>query len=445
MRYRGLFAHSAPVIVSISLVTLAAAADLYNDAEARSSALGGEEVAAGESVLAAMNSNPAALSSLDRPAAAVTVTGAILNGKFVQSGRSNPLHDSNGVIASAALAIPLPGRWPVRIGLAVIPDLTLESNWTYPDQLGGLGGATSYGLQSYHSRILSLRSMLGASLEVTPWLSLGASAGVVYGQDELTAPYIFQSQRILAGFKTLLKLETDGYAPTFDFGVQFRPLSTLTVGLSYRPPVELSAHGRATGNAKAQLVALGGGFIQARPDFGYDAEVETELPQRAAIGAEWQVDPRFRLVAGIDWLGWSSAFDQLHIHLTNGNNADINGVAGSSSLTDVAPLHWRDQFIYRTGVEFAVNDKLEVRVGYSYGRSPVPNETLAPLNAAIFEHAVSAGLGYSWGRYRADLSYQWRLPAVQRVDQSLLLAGEYSHSSIALSAHVLQLSTGVEF
>lgn len=132
-------------------------------------------------------------------------------------------------------------------------------------------------------------------------------------------------------------------------------------------------------------------------------------------------------------------------HLKNGSNAAINGCVGSDSLTDIAPLRWRDQFIYRAGFEFSVVDGPAARAGYSYGRSPVPNEILTPLTGAIFEHAVSAGLGYRWNRFRADLAYQWRLPATQRVGESLLLDGEYSQTSLTLSAHLLQLTTGVEF
>lgn len=75
----------------------------------------------------------------------------------------------------------------------------------------------------------------------------------------------------------------------------------------------------------------------------------------------------------------------------------------------------------------------------------MPNETLTPLTGAIFEHTVSGGIGYQSGRYHVDLGWQWQLPATQRVGQSRLLDGEYSNTSLTISAHVLQLTTGVEF
>lgn len=49
------------------------------------------------------------------------------------------------------------------------------------------------------------------------------------------------------------------------------------------------------------------------------------------------------------------------------------------------------------------------------------------------------------GLFNADFSWQWRLPAAQHVGQSALLDGEYSRTSVTVSAHLLQLSTGLEF
>ncbi len=432
------------LVLILGFASRGAAGGLYNPSDARSAALGGEETAQTGSVLGALDSNPAALATMPRAEAAITFTGALLRGEYQKDGDTSHLR-SNGFIASGAVEVPAPHEWPVRFGLAAIPDLTLDSDWRYPDPPGGLGGATSYGRVTHHSRLLSVRTTAAVAVRVTRWLSLGASGGFVYDQNLLHAPYIFQSQPALAGFKTLLDLETDGFAPAFDFGVQLHPTATFTAGLSYRPRSVIHTTGRASGNASAQLQSLGGGFALVDPAFRYDAEVRTELPQRVAAGIEWQALEKLRLVAGIDWVDWSEAFDQLRIHLTNGSNPAINGVVGADSLTDVAPLRWRDQFIYRAGVEFEPLEALALRAGYSYARSAVPNETLTPLTGAIFEHTVSAGVGYQWGRYHADLGWQWQLPAVQRVGTSLLLTGEASQSSLTLSAHVFQLTTGLEF
>ena len=107
----------------------ASGGSLYNASDARSAALGGEEVAREGSVLSAMDANPAALASLPRAEAAVTLTGALLRGDFQSQKQSSSLRNRSGFIGNGAVALPLPNEWPIRFGLAAIPDLTLESNW----------------------------------------------------------------------------------------------------------------------------------------------------------------------------------------------------------------------------------------------------------------------------------------------------------------------------
>src|SRR5207248_7495166 len=134
-----------------------------------------------------------------------------------------------------------------------------------------------------------------------------------------------------------------------------------------------------------------------RPDFRYDAEVDTHFPQMVAAGLSWDVLPRWRLNFQIDWIDWSSSFNRLPIKLTNGNNADINGIVGSDTIKEEPRLSWHDRFVYRVGVEYAVLDNLSLRLGYAYGQSPVPDATLTPLTGVIMEHTIGAGAGYCWG------------------------------------------------
>ncbi|MDQ6809891.1 MAG: outer membrane protein transport protein [Verrucomicrobiota bacterium] len=423
------------------------AAGLLSDgSEARSAGIGGTEAAQSGSALAAMDSNPAALTSIDGSSLELNWGGAFLRGRFSRdTGENAGLEMDSALLPAAAFTLAPPRGFPVTFGVAIIPEVTAGADWRYRDALGGLGGTTTYGDQTNRSTIVALRSQLGVGVEVTHWLSVGASGGVAYDHNSLHAPYIFQSQRVLAGFKTLLDLEADGFAPSFDFGAQVHPSSRLTLGASYRPSSTIETTGHASGNASAQLQALGGGFAQAEPNFHYDAEVRTVLPQVVSTGAEWQALDWLRLVDGIDWVNWSRAFDQLEIRLTRGSNSDINAVVGADSMTDVAPLRWRDQFVYRAGMEFALPGGFTARTGYSYARSAVPLETLTPLTAAIFEHKLAAGIGYRTGRYHADLAWQWSLPVTQHVECSALLSDEYSRTSVRVSGQSLQLSTGIAF
>src|SRR6185295_18979216 len=118
----------------------------------------------------------------------------------------------------------------------------------------------------------------------------------------------------------------------------------------YNTPSSVHSEGNASGNASAQLASLGGAFAGVRPDFKYDAEVFNKFPQMVSAGASWQAHPRLRLAAQIDWVDWSSSFDNLHVKIKNGNNTDLNTFVGSKSADDYIPLEWRDSIVYRFGL-----------------------------------------------------------------------------------------------
>jgi long-subunit fatty acid transport protein len=272
---------------------------------------------------------------------------------------------------------------------------------------------------------------------------LGASAGLIYNQNRLNAPYTFQRQPALRGAKTLLDLETDGFGLNGSFGILFKPVENLRFGLTYTSPSEIHSRGDASGNASAQFQSLGGAFASLRPDFHYDAEVINKLPQVVTGGVAWKPQERWQLGFQVDWINWSDAFDTLKVKLRHGNNGDLNGLTGSPNIDDSIPLGWEDRFVFRWGAEYALSESWWLRGGYSYGRSPVPDETLSPLTAAISEHTLSAGVGFRRGRYRVDLGYQYDLPATQRVGTSDLRSGEYSGSKVETSLHWVSLSVSI--
>lgn len=420
------------------------AGGIYRDgAGARALALGGASVAQPDAALEAMQSNPAGLSTEKHPQLQFGLGGAMANGKFSNVANTDTDIDNGfGVWPEAAIAFPL-GSTPVTLGLAFIPDAALGGEWNYVDAPGGIGGTTSHGYQEHRSEITALRTAFAASVEITESLSFGAGVGLVYNQNQLHAPYVFQNYPGLQGFKTLLDLKTDGFGVNGSLGLVYRPCEKFSLGLSYQTSTRINSKGDADGNAGVQLANIGLGGAQ--PDFHYDAEVDNVLPQMASLGLSWQVTDRVRGLLQVDWINWADSFDQLEIRLNNGSNNDINGVLGTANIYDVVPLKWEDQFVYRAGVEFQATEAIALRAGYTFGNSPVPDRTLTPLTAAIMEHKLGGGVGWKNDRYFVDAAYQYSLPASQSVGTSALQAGEYSNSKTEVSVHMVAVTFGMNF
>lgn len=418
----------------------ASGAGLYQDgAGARAKAMGGAGAAVADDPLAALFDNPGALGGLDHYSFQLAADGAFEHGTFHNRANPHATGDTSGGIGEFAASVPL---GPIRLSVGFNPDMAVKARWHYQDAPGGADGATSYGFQPNQSEILLLRTAVGVGWQITPKFSVGANVGLLYNENQLRTPYVFQRQPTLRTAKTLLDLQTDGFGVNGQFGLRWQPLPVLSVSLAYTTPARVETHGKAYGNAGVQLANLGLGA--ARPDFEYSAQVINAFPGTLSAGVAWQARKGLTLAAQFDWIHWSGAFTSLPVRLTGGNNADLNGLVGSFRLDDDIPLEWGDQYVGRLGVEQALGEHWTVRAGYAYGNNPVPDGTLTPLTAAITEHLLTVGAGYKTGRWRIDAAYQWQLPATARVGRSDL-AGEYSNSVTSVYIHEVSVTARLEY
>lgn len=432
------------VLLSLSWATSSLQANGLNrnGVGAISSAKGGTAVTNGQDGFAAMSVNPALLTEAEEPQFWIGLTGVAANGEYLsRSGNEGSLIQNAGLLGEAALLVPLNDR--LSLGFSFIPDSSRVADWMYVDEPGGIDGSTSFGDVRHRSEIIAVRLAAGFGFQLTERLSLGASFGGVYNQNELESPYIFQQNPALAGFKTGLDLDTEGWGVNGEFGLTFALTDAVTFGLSYRTPTHIDATGTATGDIDAQFDSLGLSGVPSK--FRYDAEVNTELPQSLTAGLGIQLTEKTRVDFQIDWIDWGGAFDELPIHLTNGTNATINSVAGGDSVDDVVPLDWEDVFVTRIGLEHWLKEHMALRAGYSYGKSPVSSDALLPMTAAISEHTLSLGVGWEFEKCSLNLSYQYDLPATQRAGDSKILSGEYDGSRINLDSHWVAISAGFRF
>ncbi len=403
---------------------------------AQTAANGGIYIPSSNNVSDALAINPAGLTALSAPTVNLSAAGIFAHGSFSNLTNTNsPMQTTAGVIPFGAFGMPLGhSRW--TIGAGFTPDLLSSANWRYKDAPGAAGA--NYGLQTEKSAILAFRSSAGIGFSISPNLAIGASVGAVYNSNTLDAPYIFQSQPVVKGLKTLLDLKTGGTGWDASLGIRTRVSRRVEFAASYRTETSIVSSGSATGNLNAQFAALG---ITANPAFAYRAQVKVVLPQSALASLVWQADPKLRLSVEGDWTDWYHGFQQLPVTLTKGTNALVNSLLNSDSLFDSVPLNWKQQFTVRSGVERMLGENLSVSAGFSHANNPVPNSTLSPLTAAIMQNSLSTGIGFTLARCRFDLYYGVDLTAHSEVNSSGLLLGEYSHSKVSIGTQSITLST----
>ncbi len=407
---------------------------------AGSVATGGAVVAGTGSVLDAVEVNPAGLAGLDKPALELGGVGALAYGQFTNSvDPSGQLRGNAGAFGYGAFGFRI-GESAWRGALAATPEDLIRVSWRYADPPGTAGA--SYGLQTNRSKLLAVRPSFSLARSFGPHWTAGGTLGLIYNQNTLQAPFIFQEQPQLRGLKVLLNLKAMGWGWNGAAGAQWQPVSRARFGVSWKSAAAVQSHGSATGTAAAQFAALG---LAVDPNFRYGAEVDVRLPQSAAAGIDLQAWKHTHLRAEGDWTGWHDAFRALPVKLTGGTNPVINTVAGSNAVEDVIPLAWRNQGGIRLGMERPAGERWAVRGGYAFQSDPVPSATLTPLTAAILRNTFAAGGGWKHERLGIDAAYQAQLPATRGVGQSALLAGEYDNSRVRVWTQIVTVTTRVAF
>lgn len=134
------------------------------------------------------------------------------------------------------------------------------------------------------------------------------------------------------------------------------------------------SHAKADISGSSTLIALGATFGGTKTTL--------DMPWRAQIGVRYEVNPELALEADITRTGWSS-FDVLRIYNTVGF-----GVPNPISSHN----HWDDTNAYRLGGTYQLSSDTELRFGYTYDATGMPDAFYSARIADSDRHLFSIGL-----------------------------------------------------
>ena len=212
-----------------------------------------------------------------------------------------------------------------------------------------------------------------------------------------------------------LEIDGDGDGWGYNFGILWKPIKQVSVGVAYRSEIELDIDGDAD-----FLSFVGPPF----GSFSTDASTEVTLPDTWSFGIAYKPIDRLTLEFDVDRFGWSS-YDELAIDFDSG-----------STLPDSnSPKDWDDTWSYRFGVQFAITPGLDVRCGYAYDNTPVPGATLGPDLPDADRHNYTIGFGYRIGKATFDIAYMFVDFKDRKVDNSIQ-TGEYKSEAHLVGANL---------
>jgi long-chain fatty acid transport protein len=127
------------------------------------------------------------------------------------------------------------------------------------------------------------------------------------------------------------------------------------------------------------------------------AVTSVELPYRLQIGARYQANPKLAVEFDITRTGWSS-FDQLIVDAPAPYNFNIT----------TSTNNWSDSNAYRLGATYELNDKTQLRFGYTFDETPQGDDFFSARTPDADRHLFSIGAGYDLGNgWSMDASYMY--------------------------------------
>jgi len=317
------------------------------------------------------------------------------------------------------------------------PHLYISSDFDMENVVLGLGIFSPFGIAggswsedgltryiSTESTITTISVNPTLAWQVTPKLSIGL--GVYYLHSFNTAEKMID-QSMIGGADGKFSLDADGGGWGYNLGILVAPFEKLSFGFAFRSKVSVDQ----TGDADLENIAPA-----LQPLFGgsqYKTKVETsvDFPETVTFGIAYKPIASLTLAFDAEWLNWSR-FDHQTLDFEN----EVPG-AGFSDMT--IELDWKDQWFFKFGLEYELNEKFAIRTGYAFIKTQVPDHTLSPAYPDEDGHNFCIGFGYKIGKWTLDGFYIAEIYENRKVNNDIL-SGEYKNT-----AHFIGLSLGYKF
>ncbi|MDH4044246.1 MAG: outer membrane protein transport protein, partial [Gemmatimonadota bacterium] len=126
------------------------------------------------------------------------------------------------------------------------------------------------------------------------------------------------------------------------------------------------------------------------------------LPDQISAGVAVDVTPALTILADYSYVHWK-LFDTLQVNFEN------------TALSSTTIENYKDTHGVRVGIDWAANDKANVRGGYIFHTGAAPATTVTPLLPEGERNEFTIGFGYAFmPQFRVDAAYQYLKQANRR-------------------------------
>ncbi len=280
----------------------------------------------------------------------------------------------------------------LKYGLGVFVPYGLGTTWNNYNQAAIGITHTGFPVDEMKSSIFIIDAHPTVSYQFTPCLSAGLGFSAMYGSINIAklqfpytgvSPYYYDYQR-----PKTTDLNGDGMGFGANFGLIYKPMSTLSVGLSGKIPSKIELSGDVESFNWAAPDSMTGGV--------FDIESELNLPGELGLGLSYKLMPNLVLNMDYAYTMWDN-LDEVVV--------DITTPLGVSQ--DKLLFNWKNTSRISLGAEYTMCSNT-FRAGAYFDQSPIPGKTQTPTLSDVGDK-ISANLGYGriFGKFSVDANVQY--------------------------------------
>lgn len=314
-----------------------------------------------------------------------------LNNLKSNDGTAVDFEDDSPICPAPHLGFITPLNDKFSFGVAAYVPFGLALKWDN-DETVNPGAYNAYDVW-YTRKVISP----GIGYKINDKLSVGASLSI--GTSETGRKRV--SQQLSALLKERVTFETDlkdDLNLSYNIGIMYKPVESLSFGLTYR------SRGEADFEGETDLT------VGSRSK-KYDVEMkDIDQPEQIQAGVRYVFNEKLSVEADVVWTHWSFVKRET-IKFKNPDKHMSAILHGDRHYYD---RDWEDVTQFKIGVEYKATKMLTLRCGYYNDPSPVPDKSFDLEWPDADKHTYTLGAGFNFENWKIDTAVTYSKSPEQR-------------------------------
>jgi long-chain fatty acid transport protein len=299
------------------------------------------------------------------------------------------------------------------IGLGVFAPYGLGITWPEPETFPWRYLGTSGDMQTIFVNP-------AIAFKLTNRFSLGLGVSFIYSKLTQSITQMMDMGEMTIDVPS--DVSVDGTSFAFNAGILYKG-DNFRWGLNYRSRFSMDYAGTISLDIPVYTTPFEG-----------TGETTFHFPDIVTLGLSFDLSKKLIWAVDLHYVFWST-YDSYTFHI------EVPDLALTEDL--IVPAQWKDTYLFRTGLEYMASNRLALRCGVIYDKTPQPATTMDSSLPDANRLALTAGFGYTFGKWTLDFAYHFENFQKRTSERPDLPA--FMQATFKTRAHLFGIDLGYRF